>query len=100
MNRYLVQAFDREGEFASTGYFASFAECLRYVTEFAQYYQGKVIKASNVDRADLDFDGLTDEERDRVQLTIDAAREDSREWDGGRGNWSATLDELGLTGKV
>ena len=66
MRGYSVEVFDRCGTFAQVDV-ETFPEALKALEDARIKYPSKVVRVFNVDRVDLDFDGLTDEEREQVQ---------------------------------
>ena len=66
MRGYSVEIYDCAGTFAETE-LASFAEALTAASAARVKYPYKVVRVFNLDRVDLGFDGLTDEEREQVQ---------------------------------
>jgi len=69
MNRYVVGVYDRYGRVSETTC-VDFAHCVEVARILARHHPNEVVRAFNLDRADLDSDGLTDEERDAVAEAI------------------------------
>ena len=62
---YAVKVFDCAGLFASTVIF-DWDDVVWVYRTLVKKYPTKVVLVFNQDRVDLDFDGLTEEERDEI----------------------------------
>jgi hypothetical protein len=67
--KYSVGVYDCAGEF-TTREVDTFEECLSVVAEFSRLYPDKVVCAANLDRCDYDTDGLTEDEREAIELVV------------------------------
>jgi hypothetical protein len=72
-DRYEVGVFDCAGRFHDETC-PSFIDACMEAMHAAVKWPDKVILVANLDRADLNFDGLTDEERDIVGVVVVGAR--------------------------
>jgi hypothetical protein len=61
---YRIELGDEAGPF-DVRYFKYFESMLEQAVKWSKQYPRKVLVPSNSDRADYDFDGLTEEERER-----------------------------------
>jgi hypothetical protein len=60
---YVVEVADCAGNFCDEHVGDSFGAALEAVKRLAAKYPAKVVVVYNLDRVDVDFDGLTDDER-------------------------------------
>ena len=61
---YRIEIADEAGPF-DVKYFKHFESMLEQAVRWSRQYPRKVLTPSNSDRADYNFDGLTEEERER-----------------------------------
>lgn len=65
MSRYNVNVYDRAGEYERNEC-GSFDLAVSVYSDKRRAYPDKVVTVSNYDRCDVDFDGLTAEEREAI----------------------------------
>lgn len=73
MPRYVVCVFDRCGCLSET-IATDFAHAVSIAGVLTKQHPREVVRAFNNDQCDLDFDGLTDEERDAIDEAIVSTR--------------------------
>ncbi len=71
--RYEVAVYDCAGEFRRVECGSNWARCLEVAADMTAKYPRKFVQVVNQDAVDLDFDGLTDDEREAVDAASDVA---------------------------
>lgn len=66
---YVVTVFDRAGRFSETSA-TDFDHCVSLYRMLRRWHPDKVVKACNEGLCDVDTDGLTDDERERLDAEV------------------------------
>lgn len=67
---YTVCVYDRGGDFAGPYEAATIQEAAIIAARLQGQYPLKAVRTFNTDRNDLDFDGLTEEDRDVLEVAL------------------------------